>query len=430
MRVFNLTGKLTVSNCEVYDIGDDGIFTQNTEDIEIYGCDIHHVNADLPDRPTAGGDCIQITGEQGYLHIHDNILDHSAYGRKFCLIIGSAYEDKDSPHEALVENNVMIGYYDDEEVTSAIYVKKTIEYLTFRYNTVKDAATGTWLNADAIVHNNIFSNCKEGVTINTGKTVKVYNNTFVDNHICIGSNYGSIGYLYNNIFFKGDNTQIYLDLYGNITSDYNCFSEESDDIFNGYDTLEEWQDNQGRDHNSLVGDPEFVDLENEDYHLSGASICIDSGLLLDEITRDFDGVEVPLFDGPDIGAYEHSGDSATFESITLQAGDYFSLQGVTFSDTYLKSCDDGDWVSFSNVDLGSGFAVFTANVALAYGTEKYIEIRIGSETGTVIGTLHTQPTGSLTGFEEQSTALSGGDGIQDIYICFKGGVWRRQFRVV
>lgn len=421
IRVFNLTNKLTISNCEIYNIGDDGIFTKNTEDIEIYGCYIHHVNADLPERSTAGGDCIQITGEQGYLYIHDNILDHSHFGRKFCLIIGSAYEHRDVPHAALVENNVMTGYFDGEEVTSAIYVKKTIEYLTFRYNIINSAATGVWTKADAIIHNNIFTDCNEGVTINSGQTVKVYNNTFFNNYNSIGSNYGSVGYIYNNIFARGDLTQTYIEFYGDITSDYNCFSEESTGLFNGYDTLEEWRENQNRDHNSLVGAPEFVDPANNDLHIESTSICKDSGKPLDEITRDIEGTQVPLFDGPDIGAYEFSLETNMPETITLQAEDYFSMQGVINSGTYIKNCDTGDWVHFKNVDLGNGFALFTANVALAYGKTKYIEIRIGSTTGTLLGTLFMQPTGSWSDYEEQSTTISGAQGVQDIYLYFNGG---------
>jgi hypothetical protein len=337
------------------------------------------------------------------------------------LIIGSAYEDRDAPHEALVENNVMIGYYDEDEVTSAIYVKKSIEHLTFRYNIVDDAATGTWLNADAMVHSNLFTNCTEGVTINSGKTVKVFNNTFVNNHNGIGSNYGSTGYIFNNIFASGDYTKTYITLYGDITSDYNCFSEERTGIFNGYDTLEEWRDNQNRDIHSLVGDPEFIDSTNEDFHIKSTSVCKDNGKPLDEITQDIEGVQVPLFDGPDIGAYEYSNGTPTPETITLQAEDFFSMKGVGISETYIKSCDKGDWVCFSDVDLGSGFTRFTTNAALAYGTAKYIEIRVGGATGILIGTHHMQPTGGWTEFEEQSTMLSGGEGVQDVYLCFKGG---------
>jgi hypothetical protein len=142
---------------------------------------------------------------------------------------------------------------------------------------------------------------------------------------------------------------------------------------------------------------------------------------LDEIARDIEGTQVPLFDGPDIGAYEYSCDITLPETITLQAEDYFSMQGVKIDEAYLKSCDKGDWVCFSNVDLADGVALFTANVALAYGKAKYIEIRTGSTTGTLIGTLYPQPTGGWNDYEEQSTVLSGGYGVQDIYICFMGG---------
>jgi len=320
IRVFNLAGKLTISNSEIYDTGDDGIYTEDTEDIDIFGCHIHHVNSDLPIRETAGGDCIQITGQQGNLHIYNNYLDHSAFGRKFCLIIGSAYTDNDTPHKALVENNVMIGYQDSEEVTSGVYLKATIEHLTFRYNTVKNAATGIWLNAKTTAYNNVFIGCSEGVTINSGIEAEIYNNTFYNNVIGVGTNYGSIGYLYNNVFVRGSKTEKYLSLFGDITTDKNCFNVEGTGLFNGFNTLKEYQAEQSRDVNSFVGDPDFVNLAKEDFHIKSTSVCKDKAKVLKEITRDKDGTPVPFGNGPDIGAYEYSDQANTNPDTTTDAG--------------------------------------------------------------------------------------------------------------
>ncbi len=319
IRVFNTTGKLTVSNSEIYDIGDDGIYTQNTEDIEIYGCNIHDVNADLPIRETAGGDCIQITGEQGYLYIHDNILDHSAFGRKFCLIIGSGDVDNDQPHEALVENNIMIGYKDTAEITSGLYLKESISHLTFRNNIVKDAATGIWLDASTTAHNNIFLRCDEGINLTSGDTAFIANNTFVDNEKGIKTNYSSVADVYNNIFYKGDNTLYHFYLFGNITLDYNCFNMDGTGLYSGYNSLTEWQTNKGKDLNSFVGDPKFVDFTNEDFHITESSPCIDVAMLIDGITEDMDGTPIPTGNGPDIGADEFSSTNYSATSLASES---------------------------------------------------------------------------------------------------------------
>jgi hypothetical protein len=312
IRVFNMTGKLTISNSTIHDVGDDGIYTENTEDVEIFGCNIYRVNADLPERETAGGDCIQISGDQGALHIHDNILDHSDFGRKFCLIVGSAYSKNDPvPDEVLVENNVLIGFYDSEEVTSGVYLKESIKHLTFRYNIVKNAATGIWLNANTTAHNNIFIGCTEAVTLNSGKTAEIYNNTFVNNYIGVNTNYGSVGYVYNNIFADGDYTHSYYSLYGDITCDKNCFSSSGNKLFNGFNTLSEWVAHRGRDANSIVADPEFVNVDEENFHIKSSSKCKDQGMVIEMVKRDFDGNVVPLFDGPDIGAYEYTDGSGS-----------------------------------------------------------------------------------------------------------------------
>jgi hypothetical protein len=304
IRIFNVTGKITIRNTEIYDIGDDGIFTKNTEDIDVHDCHIHHVNADLPTRPTAGGDCIQITGQQGKLHIYNNILDHSAFGRKFCLIIGSAYPENDEPHDALVEHNVLIGYRGNEEVTSGVYLKKSINHLTFRYNTVKDASTGIWLNSDTIAHNNIFSGCSEGVILNSGITLRLYHNTLLNNVTGVKSSYGSIGYLINNIFVRGPQTESYLSLFGDITSDHNCFSEEGNGLFNGLETLVSWQANQLRDHHSLVGDPRLINTDENNYRLQATSPCIDHGTYIDEAHFNGEASPAPHTYGPDAGAFE------------------------------------------------------------------------------------------------------------------------------
>ena len=56
--------------------------------------------------------------------------------------------------------------------------------------------------------------------------------------------------------------------------------------------------------NDLSGeDPQFVDLDNEDYHLANGSPCIDAGIELGAPLLDIEGL--PRVDGVDMGAFEN-----------------------------------------------------------------------------------------------------------------------------
>lgn len=114
----------------------------------------------------------------------------------------------------------------------------------------------------------------------------------------------------------------------------------------------------------------------------------------------------------------------TETTLLIEAENYSSMSGIQLhSDGKVVGwCDDGDWVSYDNIDLGTGYNQLTANVAVDPSSAgKRAEIRLDSTTGTVIGTLTVQDTGSWSIFEEQSTTLTGGSGIHNIYIIFKDG---------
>ncbi len=56
----------------------------------------------------------------------------------------------------------------------------------------------------------------------------------------------------------------------------------------------------------IQGDPKFVSLTGNDFHLQAGSPAIDKGMALG-YSSDFDGRPVPSGSAPDIGAYEYSG---------------------------------------------------------------------------------------------------------------------------
>jgi len=55
------------------------------------------------------------------------------------------------------------------------------------------------------------------------------------------------------------------------------------------------------------------------------------------------------------------------------------------------------------------------------GTPK-IEIRLGSPTGTLAGTLQVAATGGFNAYEEQSCSINKITGVQDVYLVFGGAV--------
>jgi hypothetical protein len=73
-------------------------------------------------------------------------------------------------------------------------------------------------------------------------------------------------------------------------------------LFSG--NLTQWQAHISGDTASTEGDPQFVNVAGEDYHLSFTSPCVDAGTSSDAPINDYDGVTRPLGQGYDMGAYE------------------------------------------------------------------------------------------------------------------------------
>ncbi|WP_029386652.1 PQQ-dependent sugar dehydrogenase [Streptomyces leeuwenhoekii] len=83
--------------------------------------------------------------------------------------------------------------------------------------------------------------------------------------------------------------------------------------------------------------------------------------------------------------------------------------------------DNGDWISFTPYALDDA-RTFTARVSSA-GTGGTIEVRAGSPTGTLLGTVAVPVTGGWETFQDVSTALgSRPAGTTTLYLVFKGGI--------
>ncbi|MEU5790819.1 ThuA domain-containing protein [Micromonospora purpureochromogenes] len=141
-----------------------------------------------------------------------------------------------------------------------------------------------------------------------------------------------------------------------------------------------------------------------------------------------------------IGLQNHgTGDDASFRNIrikelgstpvgntTVQAEAFSSASGVTpFTKAganggqTLGYIDPGDWSAYHGVDL-TGVTSFRARV-VSGGPGGTIQVRTGSTTGTVLGSVAVPNTGSWTTYADVTTALTGvPSGTQNLYLTYTG----------
>ncbi|MGH3858863.1 RICIN domain-containing protein, partial [Actinokineospora sp.] len=81
--------------------------------------------------------------------------------------------------------------------------------------------------------------------------------------------------------------------------------------------------------------------------------------------------------------------------------------------------DPGDWAAYSGMDL-TGVTGITARVA-GVGSTGGFDVRVGSPTGTRLGSVAVAPTGGWETYAEVSASLTSvPTGTQDLYLVFTG----------
>lgn len=202
-------------------------------------------------------------------------------------------------------------------------------------------------------------------------------------------------------------------------------------------------------------DARFVNPTRGDYRLLPGSAAINKGVALGAFTSGYAGV------APDIGAIEFgsspfnagaaidsgvltpspsvppaatpapsegsaqppspsAGPAQNLATSIIQAEKHDAASGIRSATYSVGYAEGGDWLKFGGVDFGAGVSVFSASIAVAAGSDaKQIEVRVGSPTGQLAGTLTTRATGGWNVYQTQSTKVSGLSGAQDIYIVFR-----------
>lgn len=301
IRIITTSGGNKVLRTTVNDIKDDGIYVKDVANIEIGFCTIYDINKKYlvnTNESYSAGDGIQLASTNNmYFNIHDNIIDHSSMGNKFCIIAwGNNYS-------GIIERNTIIGA--GNKNNSGIYLSPTTKTVTVRYNNIKDGNYGIYSYARVDAYYNIFSNNKNGVHTMAGYTFNGRNNVFYNNTVSgVSSASSTTVTLRNNIFNISGTTSKAIKTSGSVSSNNNVFNTQRSGFINSYSTLTAWRTATGNDQSSVVGNPAFVNPSAQNFQIGSASVAINRGANV-SLVKDYYGGSVPVNGNPDAGVYEY-----------------------------------------------------------------------------------------------------------------------------
>jgi|GEM_PF-448169 len=108
----------------------------------------------------------------------------------------------------------------------------------------------------------------------------------------------------------------------------------------------------------------------------------------------------------------------------IEAEDYDGVSGDSIKniDNAIGYIQSGNYIVFNNTDFGSGAKSFNANVANASGSNTDIQVRLGSSTGTLLGTLSIPSTESWDTYQDLACNISTVTGRNNLYLVFTGPV--------
>ncbi|MFA6288044.1 MAG: right-handed parallel beta-helix repeat-containing protein [Opitutaceae bacterium] len=313
----------------------DGIYVQNSDNVEVTANEIDHLYDKGGDD---GPDCIQLNGLKGTLNnfiVKDNVVRRETNTtNKGCIIV-------ESGTGGLVSGNrVYKGTFG-----IAIYTNDTIVEYNYLEGVGNASALRMWENrgqTNVTVRYNIVNTCQHtGLVLGNGtklpKTpmanIRVHNNLFYNTQWGVIFDVPVSGEFKNNIIWSTWNIRYTVsEIIAGQTfeSDHNIIQTRTTGTMinwlgTGYSDFAAYQAASGQDANSSTASPSWVASASGDFHLQPGSPAIDAGAALGA-TTDFDGNPAPRGAGTDIGPLEYGGLMA-YEDFNYTTGALASAGG-------------------------------------------------------------------------------------------------------
>ncbi|WP_282123107.1 carbohydrate-binding protein [Algibacter mikhailovii] len=103
----------------------------------------------------------------------------------------------------------------------------------------------------------------------------------------------------------------------------------------------------------------------------------------------------------------------------IEAECFDGMSGIEIEANHIGYIQNGDWVMYSDIDL-SNMTLATARGS-SKGSGGNIELRLGSTTGTLIGTIEIPITGNWNSWVTRADNITSVTGKNDVYAVFTGG---------
>ncbi|ANW97130.1 hypothetical protein AXE80_12915 [Wenyingzhuangia fucanilytica] len=136
------------------------------------------------------------------------------------------------------------------------------------------------------------------------------------------------------------------------------------------------------------------------------------------VTDSGTGNTVNSWDGCEYTYIKVDVDGCENTAADMNAECFDNMYGIVDEGANIGFIQDGDWVAYHNIDLTN------INVVKANASSKTnggtIEVRLGSTTGTLIGSLDVAGTGGWGNWEIAQTNITNVSGNQDVYFVFTG----------
>jgi len=102
------------------------------------------------------------------------------------------------------------------------------------------------------------------------------------------------------------------------------------------------------------------------------------------------------------------------------ASDNLQVIGTSNGGSGIGYINSGNTVTYKNVDFGTGAASVSMNVATEQNTS--IQMRLGSASGTLIGTVQVNSTGGWNDYQNKTATVQNASGVKDLVLVFQGPV--------
>lgn len=361
---------ITITNCDIHHINEDGAFIKHCPNITIEGCHMWHINLDWHLQghleSQSPGDCIHILGDCDNYLIKDNILDRRYTGNKFCFIYGNTHYTPEVSGRVI--GNTM--YPPKDTATgnggAAMYFSES-GYVEVAYNRIigRDYIYGG--SAVSIAHMEVDSidfyyNLMDSVVgcnfVMKNDYANVYNNTLVANR---ETNWGILfsgtesGFVRNNIAaIKGGNP-----IYFNNTGLVN----ENNMVIEG--DVETWNEDIG-----------IVSWQTGNFMLTTGSNCVNSGFNYTDYNIDLNNTPVPQGGCRDVGGYEFVEGGAT-NNPPLIANQTFDLDENSSNGTSVGLVEASD----PDPDQTITFSIQSGNASNAFVIDELTgELTVNNES--------------------------------------------------